>query len=179
MVVGARTGAHYRGSGAKWIGRGILHAMVRFVCGVHVPDVNSGMRVFRKAIALDHIASIGNGFSFTTTLTLAMLQESHFVAYVPIEYRERVGRSKVVLSRDTLRVLQILTMAVVVYNPIKLFLVLMGLAAIGALVGLGVDAWAARGAHAGLIVVVGGCTALLLFGLGLVTDVLRRLVRRP
>ena len=113
---------------AKWAGRRALQALVRFVCGVRVPDVNSGMRVFRKAIALDHLGSIGNGFSFTTTLTLAMLLESHFVAYVPIAYGERTGKSKVVFRREILRVLQILTMAVVAYNPIKLFLLLAGVA---------------------------------------------------
>jgi hypothetical protein len=133
------------------------------------------MRVFRKAIALDHLDSIGNGFSFTTTLTLAMLLESHFVAYVPIAYGERTGASKVVVRREILRVLQILTMAVVAYNPIKLFLLLAGLALIGGLPTLGVDALVARGTHAGLILAVTGCTALVLFGLGLVADLLRRL----
>jgi polyisoprenyl-phosphate glycosyltransferase len=178
MVVGARTGTHYRGSSAKWVARVALQAMVRFVCGVRVPDVNSGMRVFRKSIALEHIASIGNGFSFTTTLTLAMLLEGHFVAYVPIDYRARVGKSKVVVHHELLRVLQILTMAIVTYNPIKLFLVLVGATLLGALLALGLDVWVARGAHAGLIVMLSACTALLLFALGLVTDILRRLPRR-
>ena len=79
MVVGARQGVHYRGSRAKWLGRLMLERMVLFVTGVRIPDVNSGLRVFRKQIALDHIAQIGDGFSFTTTLTLAMLLEGHFV----------------------------------------------------------------------------------------------------
>lgn len=179
MVVGARTGVHYWSSPAKWLARVALRAMVRFVCGVWVPDVNSGMRVFRKSIALEHIASIGNGFSFTTTLTLAMLLEGHFVAHVPIDYRARVGKSKVILYQELLRVLQILTVAIVTYNPIKLFLVLMGAALLGTVPALGLDAWIARGAHAGLIVALGSCTALLLFALGLVTDILRRLPRRP
>jgi glycosyltransferase involved in cell wall biosynthesis len=177
MAVGARTGATYRESLAKWWARLALKAMVRFVTGVDVPDVNSGLRVFRKAIALDHIASFGNGFSFTTTLTLAMLLESRFVAYVPIEYHRRVGQSKVRLSRDTLRTMQILVMAIVAYNPIKLFLLLAYIALIGGAVSLAVDIVAARLVHAGLIAAVTGSTALLLFGMGLVTDILRRLPR--
>ncbi len=174
MVVGARTGERYRGSKMKWWGRQLLERMVRFVTGVKVPDVNSGMRVFRKTIALANINRIGNGFSFTTTLTLAMLLEGHFVLYVPISYLARVGSSKVQMRRDTLRVLQILVMAVVSYNPIKLFLLLIYLQVLALIPCLISDVLLAGGAHVGLISVIGSAAALLLFGMGLITDVLRR-----
>lgn len=174
MVVGARTGKHYWGSTMKWWGRLALQRLVRFVAGTTVPDVNSGMRVFRKSIALANLNRIGNGFSFTTTLTLVMLLEGHFVSYRPIDYRQRVGPSKVKVGRDTLRTLQILVMAVVAYNPIKLFLFLVYLQALALLPCLAVDALVAGGGHAGLILAMGAGTALLLFGMGLITDVLRR-----
>ena len=95
-----------------------------FVTGTTVPDVNSGFRVFRKDVALSHSSRISSGFSFTTTLTLAMILSEHFVHYVPIEYRPRVGETKVRLRRDTLRMLQILVQAVLFYNPLKAFLAL-------------------------------------------------------
>lgn len=174
MVVGARAGANYRGSRAKWWGRLALQRLVHFVAGVTVPDVNSGMRIFRKSIALANINRIGNGFSFTTTLTLAMLLEGHFVLYSPIEYHRRVGPSKVRLGRDTLRTLQILVMAVVAYNPIKLFLLLALLQTLVIAPCLLADAVLARGVHLGLILAIGSTGALILFGLGLITDVLRR-----
>jgi glycosyltransferase involved in cell wall biosynthesis len=173
MVVGARTGRHYRGSLMKWWGRVALQRMVRFVAGTVVPDVNSGLRVFRKSIALANIDRIGNGFSFTTTLTLAMLLEGHFVLYVPIEYLERVGRSKVRLGRDTLRTLQILVMAIVAYNPIKLFLLLAYAQGLATLLGVVVDASLAHGAHIGVVLTVGSAATLLLFALGLIADLLR------
>jgi glycosyltransferase involved in cell wall biosynthesis len=175
MVVGARRGAHYRGSLLKWLGRQVLERMVHFVAGVRVPDVNSGMRVFRKTIALANIARIGNGFSFTTTLTLAMLLEGHFVQYVPIDYAPRIGTSKVRMSRDTLRMLQILVMAINWYNPLKLFLLLAYLLVLVVIPCVILDFVLAGGSHIGLIGVVGGASVLLLFGMGLVTDVLRRL----
>jgi glycosyltransferase involved in cell wall biosynthesis len=175
MAVGARTGMHYRGSFAKSFGRRMLQAMVRFVTGVWVSDVNSGLRVFRKSIALENINRIGNGFSFTTTLTLAMLLEGHFVAYVPISYEARVGRSKVRLRRDILRTLQILVMAVELYNPIKVFLLLACVALLCLAPCVVLDVLIADAAHCGVILAVGLATSLLLFALGLVTDVLRRL----
>jgi len=174
MVVGARQGLHYRGSRAKWLGRRALQRMVLFVTGVLVPDVNSGLRVFRRQIALDNIRQIGNGFSFTTTLTLAMLLEGHFVRYVPVPYNARVGASKVKFRRDVVRTMQILVMAILAYNPIKLFLLLSYITLLVLIPSLAIDAIAAGGAHAGLIVAVDLCAALALFGLGLTTDVLRR-----
>jgi hypothetical protein len=151
--------------------------MVHFVAGVRVPDVNSGMRVFRRDIAIANIDHIGNGFSFTTTLTLAMLLQGHFVHYVPIEYLARVGRSKVRFSRDTLRMLQILVMTVVSYNPIKLFLLLAYLQALALVPCLLADALLSGGLNVGLILAIGAASALQLFGIGLTTDVLRRLLR--
>lgn len=122
MVVGARTGKHYWGSFSKRIGRLILLNLVKFIIGEPVPDINSGFRIFRKDIALRHIARISSGFSFTTTLTLAVFLEEHFVKYVDIEYLPRVGSSKVKIRKDSLRMLQILAMATLFYNPLKLFL---------------------------------------------------------
>ena len=122
MVVGARTGQYYWGSIGKRIGRIILLRLVSFVVGVNVPDANSGMRIFRKDLALAHGQRISSGFSFTTTLTLAMFLEEHFVCYVPINYQPRVGKSKVKIGIESLRVLQILTQAILYYNPLKLFL---------------------------------------------------------
>jgi glycosyltransferase involved in cell wall biosynthesis len=124
MVVGARTGSHFWGSPAKRFGRYILHRLVAFVIGQKIPDANSGMRIFRKSIALAHAKRISSGFSFTVTLTLAMFMEEHFVKYMPIDYHPRVGASKVKIGMDSLRVMQILTMAILYYNPLKLFLVM-------------------------------------------------------
>ena len=177
MVVGARSGAYYRGSTFKGWSRKVLGYLVRFVAGVSVPDVNSGMRIFRRDVAIANIDRIGNGFSFTTTLTLAMLLQGHFVHYVPIDYLARIGRSKVRLPRDTLRMLQILVMAVVSYNPLKLFLLLGYLQALALVPCFVADALLSGGQHVGVIGAIGSASCLLLFAMGLTTDVLRRLLR--
>lgn len=179
MVVGARQGLSYRGSLLKWQGRKALTALVRFVTGVAVPDVNSGMRVFRRSIALANLDRFSNGFSFTTTLTLAMFNQGHFVKYVSVPYASRIGKSKVRMGRDTLRTMQILVMAILAYNPIKLFLAFSGLAAVVGFAGV---------AAVGLTLGIGAAVFLatlvtfglfLLFGLGLVCDLLRRPLNKP
>jgi glycosyltransferase involved in cell wall biosynthesis len=171
MAVGARTGVHYRGSPRKRFGRWVLLHLVAYVVGQRIPDVNSGMRVFNKAVALDHLHRISSGYSFTTTTTLAFLLSGYFVKYVPIEYHARQGTSKVSMIRDTLRMLQILTRAVMRYNPVKLFLPLCGASA---LLGSGLALLAAvlpADVHVALLILaLASQGALILGALGLLAD---------
>jgi polyisoprenyl-phosphate glycosyltransferase len=173
MVVGARTGKIYWGSWFKRINRHILHWMVKFVVGQQIPDVNSGMRIFRKDIAISHFRRISSGFSFTTTLTLAMLLDERFVGYIPIDYHPRVGSSKVKMRVDSMRMLQILSQAIIYYNPLKMFLLMctlnlllgVGMAVVVTLVGsLGLG-WLCLG----IFITV----SILLGGLGFLAEALR------
>ena len=122
MVVGARTGSVFWGSALKLPARMMFHQLAEFVTGQKIPDLNSGMRLFRK----DHAAAVelkfSQGFSFTTTLTVAYLSEHRTVRFAPIPYHRRIGRSKVHYFRDTLRAAQILIQAVAFYNPLKALL---------------------------------------------------------
>lgn len=174
MVVGSRTGPHFRGSFAKSAGRRALQAMVHFVTGVKVPDVNSGFRAFRREDALRNLAHIGNGFSFTTTLTLILLLEGRFVRYVPVAYASRVGTSKVQFRRDILRTLQILLQAILAYNPVKLYLLLAVLTVPAFAPALLADLLLDGGRGAGTIVALLVGTNFLLLALGFLADLLAR-----
>lgn len=173
MVVGARTGKNYWGSFGKRFGRLILLQLVAFVIGQKIPDANSGMRVFRRDIALEHVRRISSGFSFTVTITLAMFLEEHLVTYVPISYHDRVGNSKVKIGIDSLRVVQILAQAILYYNPLKLFLVLCflsgGLGLLGGLIALIGGAGWGGALFAGL----GLLGALILGGMGFLAEAIR------
>lgn len=122
MVVGARTGEHYRESALKAPMRLILKFLVEFTAGRSIPDINSGLRVFSRQAIIPYYRHICDTFSFTTSLTLAYMMTGRSVAYIPITYHERVGESKVRLFRDSLRTLQYIVEAIVYYNPLKLFL---------------------------------------------------------
>lgn len=122
MVVGARQGIHYRGSTTKYVARFFFRILSEFTTGRKIPDINSGFRVFRKDLSFRFFHTLSSGFSFTTTITLAFMLNAHSVSYIPIEYHKREGRSKVRYWRDTLRSTQIITEAIIFYNPLKLFL---------------------------------------------------------
>ncbi len=124
MAVGARQGSHYRGSMLKMPARFVFKFLVEFTTGRRIPDINSGLRAFRRSDVLPLLPDLCEGFSFTTTITLIYLLTGKFVAYVPIAYHRRVGRSKVRILRDSLRTLQYITEVIATYNPLKLFLLL-------------------------------------------------------
>lgn len=165
MVVGARQGSVYQGGPVKSLLRWFLKLFVEFASGRHVPDVNSGLRVFRKSLE-QYFPDICDGFSFTTTITLVCHLTHRTVAYLPIAYDKRVGHSKVKIVRDMLRTLQYIVECVVRYNPLKLFFA-MGLVTF--LAGVAAFPWA--GAF-GLL--FGFCTAAVVFALGCIAETWRR-----
>ncbi len=122
MAVGARTGAEYKGSYVKMPARRVFVWLSEYATGRKIDDINSGLRVFRKDIVTRYMATISDGFSFTTTITLAAMLNGYFVTYLPIGYHKRVGKSHVRYLRDTLRSLQIIVENILYYNPLKLFL---------------------------------------------------------
>lgn len=177
MVVGARTGKAFRESTFKALMRRILTFLVEFTAGRRVPDVNSGFRVFSRSTALHYFNHLCDTFSFTTSMTLAYMMTARFVTYEPIGYVERVGRTKVKLLRDALRTLQYIVQAIVYYNPIKIFLILSALAVIAGAGGAALAVvWSVP--IAALVASLGVLVALMLFGIGLIADLLRQIMRK-
>lgn len=96
MVVGARIGRSVRiplvRRPAKWV----LNRLANYVSGARIPDLNSGLRLFRRDIVMQYFAILPEQFSFTTTITLAMHCDKYAVRYLPIDYLKRTGKSKIV-----------------------------------------------------------------------------------
>ena len=96
MVVGARIGANVKipviRRPAKWV----LNRLANYMTNARIPDLNSGLRAFRRNVAMQYFAILPDQFSWTTTITLAMHCDKYAVAYIPIDYRSRRGRSKIV-----------------------------------------------------------------------------------
>jgi glycosyltransferase involved in cell wall biosynthesis len=103
---------------AKWV----LTKLANYLAEAKIPDLNSGLRAFRKKEALHFIKILPSGFSFTTTITLAMLCNKLKVKYIPIEYRKRKGKSKIHPIKDTINFLQLICRTVMYFNPLKIFL---------------------------------------------------------
>ena len=87
-----------------------------------IPDLNSGLRVMNKHVLIKFMKILPDGFSFTTTISLAMLTNDYQVKYIPIDYYERGGRSKIRPIRDTLNFFQLIIRTVIYFDPLKIFL---------------------------------------------------------
>lgn len=122
LVIGARTGPEYMRRALLSPVRSSFLMLARFVTGTWLPDPNSGLRAFRRTDILPILDRLPRGFSFTTTQTLIFTLEGRFLHYERIPYRARIGRSKVRVFRDALRVGQGLVEIMVLYNPLKVFL---------------------------------------------------------
>lgn len=121
MVVGSRTGADVNIPLARRPAKWFLNRLASYLAGRHIPDLNSGMRLMRKSHIELYERILPAGFSFTTTITLALLCNDYAVAYVPINYKKRVGSSKIRIMHAYHFTLLILR-AVVLFNPLKVFL---------------------------------------------------------
>ena len=123
MVIGQRTGKEYRGRLLKYPARIAFRLLAEYLSGEKIPDINSGLRVFRKSVYnLLPKAHECRGFSFSTTTTLLFLAAGYSARFIPIEYRHRSGASKINYYRDTLRALQIVLEIGIHYNPLKVVL---------------------------------------------------------
>lgn len=177
MVVGARTGAHYRESLIKSPLRKILKFLVEFAANREIPDINSGLRVFHRDTVLTYVDHLCDTFSFTTSMTLAYMMTGKFVTYLPIPYEKREGQTKVKLVKDSLRTLQYILQAINYYNPIKIFMLFAALCILGAIGGFMLSAFA--GLQSGFYLGIGGLlVSILIMGLGLVADLLKQIMHK-
>ena len=120
MVVGARIGPNVDYSKIRSIPKMILVPWVSFLCGTEVPDMNSGLRIFRRDRSLDFLKLLPDGFSFTTTITICLLRNRYAVEFTPISYAKRIGKSHIKPIRDTLRFTQLILRTGMYFAPMRL-----------------------------------------------------------
>jgi polyisoprenyl-phosphate glycosyltransferase len=103
---------------AKWA----IRKLAAYLTNTEIPDLNSGLRAFKRAVALPYLRLLPAGFSCVTTITLAFLSNGHPVKYVPIDYFKRSGRSKFHPLKDAYNyILQVLRM-VMYFNPLRVLM---------------------------------------------------------
>jgi glycosyltransferase involved in cell wall biosynthesis len=121
MAVGARIGPDVHipieRRPAKWL----LTKLAVYLAQKPIPDLNSGLRAFRRSEVMRFLPLCPNGFSFSTTITLAYLCNDMTVHYLPINYHPRVGKSKIRPLRDTKNVFVTIVRSIVFFNPLRVF----------------------------------------------------------
>jgi glycosyltransferase involved in cell wall biosynthesis len=138
MVVGSRVNAGAKipliRRPAKWV----LNRLANYLTNAKIPDLNSGLRAFRRDIAMQYFPILPDQFSWTTTITLAMHCDKYAVVYMPIDYLARKGRSKIV-PWDAGSFLILILRTSMLFKPLRIFLPIVVLFATYGVVKLGID----------------------------------------
>lgn len=103
---------------AKWF----IRRLASYLTDTDIRDLNSGLRAFRRDVAMQYVHHLPAGFSCVTTLTMSFLSNGYTVKYVPIDYFPRAGTSKFHWWRDTKRYLLQVVRMTLSYNPLKVFM---------------------------------------------------------
>ena len=122
MIVAARTGKNVRIPLLRRPANMVLNLLANSLTATKIPDLNSGLRLFRRDQAIKFFNIISDGFSFTTTITLAMVVNDYNVRFYPLEYAQRKGSSKIRPVRDTFNFLVLIVRTIAFFNPLKIFI---------------------------------------------------------
>ena len=138
MVVGARTGRNVRIPLIRKPAKLVLNWLANYLTNSKIPDLNSGLRAFRRGVVAQYFPILPDQFSWTTTITLAMHCDHYAVDYVPIDYRKREGKSKIV-PWDAGSFLVLILRTAMLFRPIRIFLPIVGLFLLYGLAKTGID----------------------------------------
>ena len=124
MVVGARTGKNVV---FEWPHRSIPKFLIRrlasYLAQRKIPDLNSGLRVLKRDVALRYFYLLPDSHSWESTITLAFLCNKHDVEYVPIDYYKRKGGSSTFAPlRDTYNYISLVIRTIMYFNPLRVFI---------------------------------------------------------
>jgi glycosyltransferase involved in cell wall biosynthesis len=121
MVLGSRLGPDSKMPGIRRLGNRIYAFLLGVLCGQHVTDTASGMRVVRRS-ALDLLYPLPDGLHFTPSMSARALFNGLHVVEIPVRYEERVGTSKLRVLQDGVQFLRTIFADVLCYRPERLLL---------------------------------------------------------
>ena len=120
VVLGSRLGKNSKMPRVRRIGNRIFALLLGMLCGNQVTDTASGMRVVRRS-SLKYLYPLPDGLHFTPSMSARALLNGLRVIEIPMNYEERVGRSKLSVLQDGIRFLKAIFAGVLCYRPERVF----------------------------------------------------------
>lgn len=120
MVSGLR-GKDSHASLIRQPGKKVLSFVANTLVGKKIPDLNCGMRAFRREFFLRYLPLLPNTFSASTTSMMLFLMQGHHVEFLPIVVSEREGTSSVKIFRDGFNTIMLIIRIVALCNPLRMF----------------------------------------------------------
>ena len=101
--------------------KSFIRKLAEYITRSRIPDLNSGLRAFKRQAALPYFHILPQGHSWVSTITVAFLSDNLEVKYIPVEYYQRVGHSKFHPITDTYAYLMLVFRTVMYFRPLKIF----------------------------------------------------------
>jgi len=121
MVIGERDDQSFQVK-RRQKGKKLIKRIGEYLVEQKLPDYNSGFRGFDKELFREMLHLMPNGFSLSTTSTLAYLKEGYTIGTFPIKVEERIGRkSNVKMAKDGSKTILLLFRIIMLFNPLKIF----------------------------------------------------------
>ncbi len=122
MVVGARKKEAGSLKPLRWLVKEFIRRLASYVSGYDIPDLNSGLRMYKRDEALKFFRILPDGHSLVSTITLAFFCNGYRVKYLDIEYYSRTGRSSFHPIKDTYAYLLLVVRTIMYFQPLKIFM---------------------------------------------------------
>jgi len=104
LVLGARLQSRDNIPAFNRLGNNIFSFLATYISCMRIKDSQTGMRAFRRQM-FDKLDVKAKGLEFETKMTVRAAKLGYKIVEIPIEYRERVGKSKLNPVKDGARML--------------------------------------------------------------------------
>jgi glycosyltransferase involved in cell wall biosynthesis len=151
---------------AKWF----IRKLACYLTSTDIPDLNTGLKAFKKDIMMKYLWVLPDGFSCVTTMTLAFLSNGYAVKYIPSAYHKRIGVSKFHPVKDTANYAQTVIRMVMYFKPLQVFLPLSGFLIVFAIIKSWLSlAYTSSLQESDIIIFM---TAIMTLSLGMIADLI-------
>ena len=176
LVIGTRDKDSFQVR-TRQVGKRLIRWIGEYLVEHKLPDYNSGYRGFDTKLIRGMLHMMPNGFSFSTTSTLAFLKEGYSIGTIPIKVEERVGRSSnVKFFKDGAKTIMLILRIIMLFNPLKIFFpASFIITAAGAIFGIYGYVITERFSNGAIVLTILG---MFLFFIGLVADQISIMNRR-
>jgi glycosyltransferase involved in cell wall biosynthesis len=168
MVVGIRSGLFHSPlwrTPGKWF----INWLANYLSKTKIPDLTCGFRLIKREIIIKYLHLCPNGFSFSTTSTLVLINRGYDITFIPINARKRHEESQSTVTVNTgFDTILLVLRLMMLFNPLRIFLPVSCFCLIGGF-GLGLYYYIHGSGLVGtaLILIM---TGILLFFFGLFAD---------
>lgn len=149
-----------------------LQQVASFIADCRIPDLNSGMRIFKKDIVQKYIRLFPKRFSFTTTITMVCMTNFYKILFIDIPYYKREGSSNIHPIKDTVKFFSLVLRLALYFKPLRFFIPLSLVVGIAAIARGVRDIMAVN--HIGGLALVLFFIAFQIFFFGLIAEIINK-----